>query len=558
MRLSSTLFASFARRSTGMMFLLSTVFSLFAAGSLGAQTATITWNGSAGDGDWNNASNWNGGLVPDGDDIARFGFGTPVINIGPSVGPAQILLAGGAALTLNADVAVGNGVVDQHGVSFGNGSLTVGPAGSLSINAPGSKNGLNASGAAPAFTITNQGTITITGGNDAISIQNNTNPAIINNSGTITVDGLKGMFLGGAVEVNNSGHMNFQNLPSALTIGSGSNSAAVFNNLPLGVVSAFGNKMNVNGTFINDGLYRSDSDQLIFVSPTGVCVNNAFYDYTTGVRPFALGNFTDNGIQVNRNFAAIDMGGTCFADIGEVSYNYFQFTGQNGTNYGASDASGVLDLTANIGFIPIEFPKVWTEEMGDGGTYFVALDNYCGQLPIVLSSFTGRAGKGVIELAWTTAREENNDFIVVEKLRAGGLFSEVGRVSGAGSTTEARAYTLEDQQPLPGTNTYRLRQVDYDGTQNLSEVITVQYTGQGALSAWAYPTLLSAGEALTLVLDRENVSATPLDLITASGRVLASFNGQSGSLRLPATLLPGIYILRPRSGNLEPIRLQIH
>ena len=44
-----------------------------------------------------------------------------------------------------------------------------------------------------------------------------------------------------------------------------------------------------------------------------------------------------------------------------------------------------------------------------------------------------------------------------------GVFEPVGTVAGAGNSNTALHYQLTDDEPLPGTSYYRLKQTDFDG-----------------------------------------------------------------------------------------------
>ena len=107
-----------------------------------------------------------------------------------------------------------------------------------------------------------------------------------------------------------------------------------------------------------------------------------------------------------------------------------------------------------------------------------ALDNVSiqnGALPVELVSFTGAWDRQSVRLAWNTASETNNAFFAVERQQADETWVEVGRRAGAGTVTEAQAYTFNDAS-VPYTATrlsYRLKQVDLDGAVHYSAVVEV-------------------------------------------------------------------------------------
>jgi len=97
-------------------------------------------------------------------------------------------------------------------------------------------------------------------------------------------------------------------------------------------------------------------------------------------------------------------------------------------------------------------------------------------LPIKLVSFTGESDDRAIILKWKTAAEQNNDFFTIEKSSDGKIFSELIRIPGAGNTSVAKNYSTADDNPINGTNFYRLRQTDFNGKSTLSKIISVHFT----------------------------------------------------------------------------------
>ena len=94
-------------------------------------------------------------------------------------------------------------------------------------------------------------------------------------------------------------------------------------------------------------------------------------------------------------------------------------------------------------------------------------------LPVELVSFTGENKGNVNELKWVTATEKNNRGFVVEKLYGVDTWKSIGAVSGKGTSTTPTVYQLTDSSPDNGVNHYRLKQIDYDGKFEYSNVIAV-------------------------------------------------------------------------------------
>ena len=111
-------------------------------------------------------------------------------------------------------------------------------------------------------------------------------------------------------------------------------------------------------------------------------------------------------------------------------------------------------------------------------------------LPVELARFGGTwSGDGTV-LTWETAAEQNNAGFEVQRRFDGGPFATVGFVEGAGTTDEGRGYRFVDAQiPFAADAlTYRLRQVDLDGTAHLHAPVTLQRSAPDRLDLRApYP-----------------------------------------------------------------------
>lgn len=101
----------------------------------------------------------------------------------------------------------------------------------------------------------------------------------------------------------------------------------------------------------------------------------------------------------------------------------------------------------------------------------VIIDISC-LLPITLSEFSGIAQQQTVALHWTTAEELNAAQFIVERSPDAHLFTPIGSVSAAGTTSTPQQYTFIDDAPL-SLNYYRLKQEDADGQFSYSEVIAV-------------------------------------------------------------------------------------
>ena len=94
-------------------------------------------------------------------------------------------------------------------------------------------------------------------------------------------------------------------------------------------------------------------------------------------------------------------------------------------------------------------------------------------LPVELSSFTAEAQDQKVILKWTTATELNNNGFEIQRKVAESDFATIGFVSGEGTTTNQKEYSYIDKDLVDGKYFYRLKQVDYNGSYEYSNVIEV-------------------------------------------------------------------------------------
>jgi hypothetical protein len=92
-------------------------------------------------------------------------------------------------------------------------------------------------------------------------------------------------------------------------------------------------------------------------------------------------------------------------------------------------------------------------------------------IPVELTSFTASVNENNVTLNWVTATELNNLGFEIQR-NSGNDYQTVGFVNGHGTTNEAQEYSFTDVV-TPGSYSYRLKQVDFNGTFEYSDVLEV-------------------------------------------------------------------------------------
>jgi len=94
-------------------------------------------------------------------------------------------------------------------------------------------------------------------------------------------------------------------------------------------------------------------------------------------------------------------------------------------------------------------------------------------VPVELTSFTYNLDGNSVTLNWNTSTETNN--LGFEAQRSNnGEFKTIGFVDGYGTTTESHSYSFVDSDLQPGVYSYRLKQVDMDGTVKYYDELIVE------------------------------------------------------------------------------------
>jgi len=139
------------------------------------------------------------------------------------------------------------------------------------------------------------------------------------------------------------------------------------------------------------------------------------------------------------------------------------------TSTGADCFSGLYTIDINsgedFGLLEIEFVN--------GGANSTINYTPSGALPVELTTFEAQSREENIHLSWETASELSNDYFLVEYSIDGDNFKEVGKVMGQGTTISSNSYGFIHQAPIAKVNYYRLKQVDYDGKFEYSNIIAV-------------------------------------------------------------------------------------
>ena len=193
------------------------------------------------------------------------------------------------------------------------------------------------------------------------------------------------------------------------------------------------------------------------------------------------------------------------------------------------------------------------------GQYYTLASVENAALPVTLISFSAQAQEnGQVRLNWSTASEVSNSFFTVERSQDGINFELIGTREGAGNSDRTINYEFTDLYPEAGANFYRLKQTDFNGEFEYSEVLRVFVNANsGEISFRLFPNPVSKNQELTLEINGGIPANNQLqyEIVSLKGRKLLS--GELEIERNRATINighwnSGLYLLRINGEGYTP------
>jgi len=169
-------------------------------------------------------------------------------------------------------------------------------------------------------------------------------------------------------------------------------------------------------------------------------------------------------------------------------------------------------------------------------------------LPLKLLSFTATLINDKVNLNWATTNEVSTNSFIVETSVDGTNWSDIATLPSKNNKS-ANQYTLDNIVPQNGTNYYRLKVVDVDGSFTYSEVQSIQVMISKELFSLApNPT----GNQTTLSFDND-IKQASINVFNMLGRVVAAkqVNLQgTNTCQIETTQLPaGVYSIRVNTND---------
>lgn len=157
-------------------------------------------------------------------------------------------------------------------------------------------------------------------------------------------------------------------------------------------------------------------------------------------------------------------------------------------------------------------------------------------------------GNQTVEVKWSTLSETNSDFFIVQRAYGANGFEDLGTVTAAGNSHLPLQYTFTDLAPMPGSNRYRIVEVDRNGQSNLSSTVEAIY-GSPAGLAWGSVAPNPAKDFVHLTFYNDKSETMTLALCDVSGKfvIQKEFQAIQGANILDLaleTVDAGVYYVR--------------
>ncbi len=198
------------------------------------------------------------------------------------------------------------------------------------------------------------------------------------------------------------------------------------------------------------------------------------------------------------------------------------------------------------------------------------LINKTNVIPVELTAFYANIKDNDVTLSWTTASERNNSGFEIQRKVNNSIpgseaksWIEAGFVKGHGTTTEENNYSFMDKNLRPGGYSYRLVQIDFDGTKTESNIIDVEINSQPTQYSLKqnYPNPFNPTTIIEYSIPYEgNVKIIIYNSLGQEVQTPVNNYTQAGNYRVnfDATTLPsGIYYYRLNADNYSSVKKMI-
>jgi hypothetical protein len=334
-------------------------------------------------------------------------------------------------------------------------------------------------------------------------------------------------------------------------------------------------KMKINCTTCGGGgtpRYQGDYDAIISYNNQALAM---WTDFRAGTFGSYVGYFPDFAMTVSTNSVIIpNNGGSEIVTVAVPEVKLYDNDAVFSAIVTPTPASGTIDVDFPGGNVVSTFPgsvqlRIQTTGNVTLGSYTITVQGNGPSdappvhrrtisldviVPVELASFSATTDKNDVILTWYTATETNNSGFEVQR-KTTGEYESVAFVDGKGTTTETQNYLFRDKNLLSGTYTYRLKQMDFDGSFAYSDEVEIDieqpdvfYLGQN------YPNPFNPSTIIKYSVPADGlVTLKVYDLLGKEVSTLVNDYKQAGTFDVNfdgSNLSSGVYYYQLTSGEL--------
>ncbi|MFN5222771.1 MAG: T9SS type A sorting domain-containing protein, partial [Bacteroidota bacterium] len=169
--------------------------------------------------------------------------------------------------------------------------------------------------------------------------------------------------------------------------------------------------------------------------------------------------------------------------------------------------------------------------------------------------FKGELKNNQVELEWTSRPSRQVDRFVAERSTDGIRFEPVFEKTASNDTSAATRYTGVDQNPLPGTTYYRIREVGKDGTPKFTQKVTISRGNMAGSIQISSSTPTTFNNSLEIAFDSEGNEEITISVISRDGKTAIQKKAPTTpghnkfNIENTEGLAAGIYFIRISNGK---------
>jgi hypothetical protein len=279
----------------------------------------------------------------------------------------------------------------------------------------------------------------------------------------------------------------------------------------------------------------------------------------TRTTPFNFSTYDTVYIEFDNDWQALNAADFGYVEVSTDSINWTAVRTFDGTD--VRNTHEVVDITAIAASQATVYVRLRTIQ--PDWDWWWAVDNFTvcatGIVPVELTSFIANVTGNSVNLNWNTATELNNSGFEVERKSANSGYVKVGFVAGFGTTTEPKTYSFTEKDIAVGNYTYRLKQVDFNGTSEYSNEINVDVNAPVKYSLdQNYPNPFNPSTLIKYSVAKDGfVNVSIFNLLGEKVATLVNSNMKAGSYEVnfnASQLTSGVYFYSIEAGDFKAVR----